>query len=61
MVLSEAASSVDPEVVKNEMRHQMTQLRQVRRRAHFLVRRLHTQRSLTERLIRWGKTGAWPN
>jgi hypothetical protein len=61
VVLSEAASSADPEVVKREVRHHLTQLRQVRHRAHFLIRRLHAHRSLTERLIRWGNRGAWPN
>jgi hypothetical protein len=61
VVLSEAASSADAEVVRSEVRHHLTQLRHVRRRAHFLIRRLHAQRSLTERLIRWRKRGAWPN
>ncbi len=60
VVLSEAASSADTEFVRREMRNHLTQLRQVRRRAHFLVRRLRAHRPLTERLIRWGKRGAWP-
>ena len=60
-VLSEAAPSADAEFVRHETARHLTQLRQVRRRAHFLVRRLHAQRSLTDRLMRWGKRGAWPN
>ena len=60
-VLSEAAASADAELIKRESRLHLAQLHQVRRRAHFLIRRLRTQRSLTERLIRWGKRGAWPN
>ena len=60
-VLSEAASSADPEFVKREIRHHLTQLRQVRHRAHFLIRRLHAHHPLTDRLIRWGKRGAWLN
>jgi hypothetical protein len=61
VVLSEAASSADPEFVRGEMGHHLTLLRQVRRRAHFLIRRLHAHRSLPERLIKWGKRGTWPN
>ncbi|MDB5445227.1 MAG: hypothetical protein JWQ97_544 [Phenylobacterium sp.] len=61
IVLSESASTADAELIKSEMRHHLTQLRQVRRRAHFLIRRLHAHRSLTDRLLRWGRTGAWPN
>lgn len=60
MVLSEAASSPDTELVRREMSHHLTQLRQARRRAHFLIRRLHAHRPLTERLIQWGKSGPWP-
>jgi hypothetical protein len=61
VVLSEAVSSADPEVVRLEVHRHLAQLRQARRRAHFLVRRLRAQRSLPERLIRWGKRGAWLN
>lgn len=58
-VLSEAAPSADAEFFRHETARHLMQLRQVRRRAHFLVRRLHAQRSLTERLVRWGKSGPW--
>ncbi|MDB5446975.1 MAG: hypothetical protein JWQ97_2292 [Phenylobacterium sp.] len=61
VVLSEAALSADVELVRRERARHLTQLRQVRRRAHFLIRRLHAHRSLPERLIRWGRRGAWPN
>ena len=57
-VLSEAAQSADAQFVKHETARHLMQLRQVRRRAHFLIRRLHARRSLPERLIRWGKRGA---
>jgi hypothetical protein len=60
VVLSEARTSADPELVRNETARHLTQLRQVRRRAHFLIRRLHAHRSMPERLIRWGKRGVWP-
>ena len=60
-VLSEAAANVDTELVRSETAHHLTQLRQVRRRAHFLARRLHAHRSMPERLISWGKRAMWPS
>jgi hypothetical protein len=61
VVLSEASSSADAELVRSERARHLAHLRQTRRRAHFLIRRLHARRPLAERLIRWGKRGSWPN
>jgi hypothetical protein len=51
IVLSEDAGSTDPEVLKHEMGRHLIQLRQARRRAHFLIRRLRAQRPLFAGLV----------
>jgi hypothetical protein len=55
LVLSEAAGSSDPELLRFEMGRHLTQLRHMRRRAHFLVRRLRADRPWPADLLRWAR------
>lgn len=52
-VLSEASAQADPDLIRHEMAHHLTQLRQARRRAHFVVRRLRVHRPLVLRSPLW--------
>jgi hypothetical protein len=52
-VLSEASAQTDPDLIRREMERHINQLRQARRRAHFLVRRLRHHRPLLAKALLW--------
>jgi hypothetical protein len=58
-VLSEASAHADQDLVRHEMARHLTQLRQARRRAHFVVRRLRDHRPLVARAASWVRHH-WP-